>query len=60
MKESLAQLEKNEESKSENSDEVSSKEKVDKFNEEQNEIDKEIQARINKVMKRGQRSSVSA
>ena len=34
MKESLAQLEKNEESKSEDNNEVSSKEKVDKFNEE--------------------------
>ena len=56
----MAQLEKNEQSKSEDSDEVSSKEKADKFTEEQNEIDKEIQARRNKVMKRGQRSSVSA
>ena len=60
MKESPAQSEKSEESKSEDSDEVSSKEKADKFTEEQNEIDKEIQARRNKVMKRGQRSSVSA
>ena len=34
MKESLAQLEKNEESKSEDNNVVSSKEKVDKFNEE--------------------------
>ena len=60
MKESPAQSEKSEESKSEDRDEVSSKEKADKFTEEQNEIDKEIQARRNKVMKRGQRSSVSA
>ena len=60
MKESPAQSEKSEESKSEDSDEVSSKEKADKFTEEQNEIDKEIQARRNKVMKRGQRSRVYA
>ena len=42
------------------SEDVSSKEKADEFKEEQNEIDKEIQARRNKMMKRGQRSSVSA
>ena len=50
---------KSEESKSEESS-VSSKEKQDEFKEDQNEIDKQIQERRNKIMKRGQRSSVSA
>ena len=51
--------ENSEESKSEESS-LSSKENEDEVKEDQNNIDKQIQERRNKIMKRGQRSSVSA